>query len=114
MDNDYTDSGFSGGNIERPALQQLLTDIEKGLINAVCVYRLNRYSPAFRPRSDSKLRLTAHESNGPPRHSLDTEGGSTVPPARILPHPILTQSPRRAVYHTAPQRRVRINADVCG
>ncbi|MDE6128929.1 MAG: recombinase family protein [Lachnospiraceae bacterium] len=40
----YTDGGYSGGNINRPALQQMLTDIETGAIDVVVVYKLDRLS----------------------------------------------------------------------
>ena len=40
----YTDDGFSGGNIDRPALQKLLMDIEYGNITHVIVYKLDRLS----------------------------------------------------------------------
>lgn len=40
----YTDGGLSGGSLERPALQQLILDIQKGLINCVIVYKLDRIS----------------------------------------------------------------------
>ena len=38
------DGGFSRGNIDRPALRQLLADVETGEINAIVVYRLDRIS----------------------------------------------------------------------
>jgi DNA invertase Pin-like site-specific DNA recombinase len=38
----YDDGGFSGGNIERPALKQLLEDIEANKVNAVVVYKVDR------------------------------------------------------------------------
>ncbi|SFL56882.1 recombinase family protein [Shimia aestuarii] len=38
----YDDGGKSGGNLERPALQQLLADIEAGLIDMVVVYKIDR------------------------------------------------------------------------
>src|SRR4051812_39211016 len=34
----YDDGGYSGANLERPALRKLLTDIESGKIDAVLVY----------------------------------------------------------------------------
>lgn len=40
----YTDSGQSGGNLERPALQEMLSDIQAGNIQAVVVYKLDRLS----------------------------------------------------------------------
>ena len=40
----YDDGGFSGGHIDRPALQQLLDDIEAGKIDAVVVYKVDRLS----------------------------------------------------------------------
>jgi HlyD family type I secretion membrane fusion protein len=38
----YDDGGFSGGNMERPALKRLVEDIKKGLINVVVVYKIDR------------------------------------------------------------------------
>ena len=38
----YDDGGFSGGNMERPALKQLLEDIETGKVNVVMVYKVDR------------------------------------------------------------------------
>lgn len=40
----YTDSGFSGANMERPALQKLIADIKTGNIDKVLVYKLDRLS----------------------------------------------------------------------
>jgi site-specific DNA recombinase len=33
----YDDGGFSGGTLERPGLQQLLTDVEAGLVDVIVV-----------------------------------------------------------------------------
>jgi site-specific DNA recombinase len=38
----YHDGGFSGGTMERPALQQLLANIREGLIDVVVVYKVDR------------------------------------------------------------------------
>jgi site-specific DNA recombinase len=40
----YDDGGFSGGTLDRPALQQLLADIEAGLVDCVVVYKVDRLS----------------------------------------------------------------------
>jgi len=38
----YDDPAYSGGNMERPALQRLLKDIDAGLIDVVVVYKIDR------------------------------------------------------------------------
>jgi site-specific DNA recombinase len=38
----YDDGGFSGGTMERPAVQQLMTDIRDGKIDVVVVYKVDR------------------------------------------------------------------------
>jgi site-specific DNA recombinase len=38
----YDDGGLSGGTLERPSLQRLLEDIERGLIDTVIVYKIDR------------------------------------------------------------------------
>lgn len=38
----YDDGGYSGGNLERPALKRLLDDIQAGKIDCVVVYKIDR------------------------------------------------------------------------
>jgi site-specific DNA recombinase len=38
----YDDGGFSGGTMDRPALQRLLSDISAGKIDVVVVYKIDR------------------------------------------------------------------------
>src|SRR6476660_8571640 len=40
----YDDGGFSGGNIDRPALRRLLDDVEARRIDCVVVYKVDRLS----------------------------------------------------------------------
>ena len=40
----YDDGGFSGGNLERPALRALLDDIKAGKVDCVVVYKVDRLS----------------------------------------------------------------------
>lgn len=44
----YTDPGFSGSNMNRPALTKMLSDINKGRIDVVLVYKLDRLSRSQR------------------------------------------------------------------
>ena len=40
----YDDGGFSGGNLNRPALERLLADIRSGAVECVVVYKVDRLS----------------------------------------------------------------------
>jgi site-specific DNA recombinase len=40
----YDDGGFTGADIERPALQRLLADIDAGKVDIVVVYKVDRLS----------------------------------------------------------------------
>src|SRR5689334_22682371 len=40
----YEDGGFSGANLDRPGLKRLLADIERGKIDCVLVYKVDRLS----------------------------------------------------------------------
>lgn len=55
----YTDKGFSGKNIDRPALQQLLADAESGFIDKILVYRLDRISRSVHDFTGLCSRLSA-------------------------------------------------------
>src|SRR5579863_7376727 len=43
----YDDGGFSGGSMERPALQQLLVDIRERRVDVVVVYKVDRLTRAL-------------------------------------------------------------------
>src|SRR6187455_2889090 len=43
----YDDGGVSGGTLDRPALKRLLADIERGLVDVVVVYKIDRLSRAL-------------------------------------------------------------------
>ena len=40
----YIDPGYSGGNIDRPGLSEMIKDVEAGKIDTVVVYKLDRLS----------------------------------------------------------------------
>jgi DNA invertase Pin-like site-specific DNA recombinase len=44
LDDRYDDGGFSGGTLERPALQRLIRDIEAGRVDTVVCYKIDRLS----------------------------------------------------------------------
>jgi len=38
----YDDGGFTGGNVERPALKRLIADVEAGKVKVIVVYKVDR------------------------------------------------------------------------
>src|ERR1022692_141543 len=42
----YDDGGFTGGNMERPALQRLFADIAAGRIDCVVIYKVDQIGRA--------------------------------------------------------------------
>ena len=42
--NIFTDPGFSGGSLDRPALRSLLEEVKRGRFGTVVVYKLDRLS----------------------------------------------------------------------
>jgi len=40
----YDDGGFTGANLERPALRALLADVEAGALDCIVVYKVDRLS----------------------------------------------------------------------
>lgn len=44
VDKLYADGGFSGGNMNRPGLNELMTDIHEGNVDIVVVYKVDRLS----------------------------------------------------------------------
>ena len=55
----YDDGGFSGGSLDRPALNRLLEDIKNGKIDCVVVYKVDRISRS--PRDLSRIMETFDE-----------------------------------------------------
>ena len=56
----YDDGGFSGGTMERPALQRLLADISAGKVDAIVVYKVDRLSRSLMDFSRIMETLDAH------------------------------------------------------
>ena len=40
----FQDKGFSGKNTNRPDFQRMMADVEKGIVQKIVVYRLDRFS----------------------------------------------------------------------
>jgi DNA invertase Pin-like site-specific DNA recombinase len=57
----YDDGGFSGGNLDRPALKSLMADVEAGRIDVVVVYKVDRLT---RSLTDFARIVDAFDRNG--------------------------------------------------
>ncbi len=57
----YDDGGFSGGDMERPALNRLMKDIEAGKIDCVVVYKVDRLSRSLLDFARIMSTFDAHE-----------------------------------------------------
>jgi DNA invertase Pin-like site-specific DNA recombinase len=57
----YDDGGVSGGTLDRLALKRLLADIERGLIDVVVVYKIDRLSRALMDFTKLVEVFDAHE-----------------------------------------------------
>ena len=56
----YTDEGFSGKNTKRPAFQELMQDVENGLIDRIIVYRIDRFSRSLLDFSETWEKLSKY------------------------------------------------------
>jgi site-specific DNA recombinase len=76
----YDDGGFSGGTIERPALRRLLDDIERGEIDCVVVYKVDRLS---RSLLDFARIMGVFDRRGVSFVSVTQQFNTTVPLGRL-------------------------------
>lgn len=57
----YDDGGWSGGNMKRPALKRLMEDIQRGEIDVVVVYKIDRLSRSLLDFSELQAFLDQHQ-----------------------------------------------------
>jgi|ERR1700687_1061810 len=56
----YDDGGYSGGTMERPALQHLLEDVKAGKVNVIVVYKVDRLTRSLADFAKIVEALDAH------------------------------------------------------
>src|SRR3984893_15351817 len=59
----YDDGGLSGGTIERPALQRLLSDIKAGKVQIIVVYKHDRLTRSLADFAKNVDVLDAHDAS---------------------------------------------------
>jgi DNA invertase Pin-like site-specific DNA recombinase/SOS response regulatory protein OraA/RecX len=83
----YDDGGFSGGNMERPALKQLLMDIEAGKVNTVVVYKVDRLT---RSLTDFAKIIELFDKNGVSFVSVTQQFNTTSSMGRLTLNVLLS------------------------
>lgn len=57
----YDDGGYSGGNLDRPAMQQLLADVDAGKVDVIVVYKVDRLTRSLLDFAKVVERLDARD-----------------------------------------------------
>lgn len=78
---DYDDAAFSGGNMERPALRRLMTDIEAGKIDVVVIYKIDRLT---RSLTDFSRMVEVFERYGVSFVSVTQQFNTTTSMGRLM------------------------------
>jgi len=77
----YSDKGYSGKNIKRPAFTELMKAVEEGKIKKIFVYRLDRFSRSI---SDFSKIWELLEKNGVEFHSVTEHFDTSSPMGRAM------------------------------
>ena len=83
----YEDGGFSGGNMERPALKRLLADIAQGKIAIVVVYKIDRLT---RSLADFSKMVEVFEAHGVSFVSVTQQFNTTTSMGRLMLNVLLS------------------------
>lgn len=83
----YEDGGFSGGNIERPGLKELLRDVELGLIDVIVVYKIDRLTRAL---LDFAKLVEVFDKHGVTFVSVTEHFNTTTPMGRLTLNVLLS------------------------
>ena len=84
---DYDDPGYSGGNTERPALQRLMAEIERGKIDIVVVYKIDRLT---RSLADFSKMVEVFERQGVSFVSVTQQFNTTTSMGRLMLNVLLS------------------------
>lgn len=87
VSDDYDDPAFSGGNMDRPALKRLLTDIEAGKIDVIIIYKIDRLT---RSLSDFSRMVEVFERQGVSFVSVTQQFNTTTSMGRLMLNVLLS------------------------
>jgi len=83
----YDDGGFTGANLQRPALERLLADMSAGVIDCVVLYKVDRLS---RSLFDFARLMRMFEEQGVSFVSVTQQFNSSTPMGRLTLHVLLS------------------------
>ena len=83
----YDDGGFSGGNMDRPALKKLMADIADGKVNTVVVYKVDRLT---RSLADFAKLVEQFDSKGVTFVSVTQQFNTTTSMGRLTLNVLLS------------------------
>jgi DNA invertase Pin-like site-specific DNA recombinase len=83
----YDDGGYSGGTLDRPALQQLLTDIRAGKVQIVVVYKVDRLT---RSLADFAKLIELFDTHGVSFVSVTQQFNTTTSMGRLMLNVLLS------------------------
>jgi DNA invertase Pin-like site-specific DNA recombinase len=83
----YDDGGFSGGNMSRPALKQLLEDIAAGAVDTIVVYKVDRLT---RSLTDFARMVEAFDQKGVSFVSVTQQFDTTTSMGRLTLNVLLS------------------------
>jgi len=99
----YDDGGFSGGTLDRPALQSLLADIDAGKVDVVIVYKIDRLTRSLFDFAKIVETFDAHEVSSCIKCRREcqsksrSESISGLNARRAVENPLFTDAPRTIV-----------------
>jgi site-specific DNA recombinase len=83
----YDDGGYSGGTLDRPALQRLLTDIRVGKVQIVIVYKVDRLT---RSLADFAKLIELFDAHGVSFVSVTQQFNTTTSTGRLMLNVLLS------------------------
>ena len=84
---EYSDPGFTGSNLERPALKEMLADIAQGKIQSVLTYKIDRLT---RSSKDFYALIEFFEKHSVSYVSVTERFDTSSPSGRLLRNIMLT------------------------
>ena len=95
----YDDGGYTGGNLDRPAMQRLMSDIDDGKIDCVVVYKVDRLSRSLMDfsRDHGEVRCPRRRVRfGDPAIQHRQQYGQVDPERVVVFRPIRARDDQRA------------------